>query len=101
MVLLLLVPALWALAYFRAKLPVWTAVTALILVIQTLVSRPPGRFMLIVWVAFLAATVILNVSVLRILFISRPILSLFRRKLPSISPTESVALEAGTVWSGR
>jgi acyl-CoA dehydrogenase len=101
MILFLLIPAVWALAYYRAKLPVWTAVTALVLVIETFIGRPPAGFLLIEWVVFLAAAVILNVPALRISLIIKLVYSLFSKMLPHISRTEREALEAGTVWWDR
>jgi acyl-CoA dehydrogenase len=98
MVLLLLIPAIWALAYNRAGLRVWTAVTALILVMETFISHPSGLLLMAIWLIFLAVAVVLNVPVLRRFLISGPIFSLLRKKLPPISPTEREALEAGTVW---
>jgi acyl-CoA dehydrogenase len=98
MALFLFIPAVWALAYYRAKLPVWTAVTALIVAIETFISHPSGGFTQVIWMVFLVLAVVLNVPLLRILLISKPVYSLFRKKLPPISPTEREALDAGTVW---
>jgi acyl-CoA dehydrogenase len=53
--------------------------------------------MIVLWVV-LAGLVLLNIDAFRIRFISRPFLRTYRRMLPSMSPTEKDALEAGTVW---
>jgi acyl-CoA dehydrogenase len=98
MKLLLLLPAIWALAFFRAKLPVWTVVLALFLGLETLTGGLSKNFWWPLWLVFLVVAVILNVTYLRKLLISNPLFSLFRHLLPPISRTEREALEAGTVW---
>jgi acyl-CoA dehydrogenase len=54
------------------------------------------------WKALLALVyapvLLLNVTPLRLAFVTRPFLRLYRRMLPSMSSTEREALEAGTVW---
>ena len=47
---------------------------------------------------FLAAAFVLNVPALRRRLLSDPVLALFRRILPDMSPTEKEAIDAGTVW---
>jgi acyl-CoA dehydrogenase len=98
MILILTLLAIWSLAYFRAKLPVWTAVIAVLLALAMYLGNPASPFWRLIWLIFLAMAVVLNVPGLRRHLVSRPLLSLFRRMLPPISRTERVALEAGTVW---
>ncbi len=98
MTLLLFIPVVWALAYYRARLQAWTAATAIILAIGTFVGHPPAGLMPVLWAIFIVTAVILNVPVLRVLLFSKPVYSLLRKKLPPISRTEREALEAGTVW---
>jgi acyl-CoA dehydrogenase len=45
-----------------------------------------------------APIALLNVRSLRLSFVTRPFLTVYRRLLPSMSSTEREALEAGTVW---
>ncbi len=98
MMLLLTVLAIWSLAYFRAKLPLWTVVLAVLLVLVTFTGGLARGYLWLIWPIFLAAAVVLNVPALRIRFFSKPLFSLFREMLPPISRTEREALEAGTVW---
>ncbi len=98
MMLILLLVAVWALAFFRAKLPVWTAVIALVLGLWEHRSMLGFGFWWIIWLIFLAAAVILNVPALRKRFISRAFYSWSRDVMPPISRTEQEALDAGTVW---
>ena len=96
--IILALAAGWVLAFFRARLPVWTGAYALLLGLWTFFS---GRYMGIWWLAwllFLVAAVILNITDLRRPLLMRPLFSLFRRMLPPLSRTEREALEAGTVW---
>ncbi len=44
------------------------------------------------------AGIVLLVRPLRYLFVSRPLLKIFRKILPKVSQTEQEALDAGTVW---
>jgi acyl-CoA dehydrogenase len=44
------------------------------------------------------AGIVLFVRPLRYLFVSRPLLKIFRKTLPKVSQTEQEALDAGTVW---
>jgi acyl-CoA dehydrogenase len=98
MILLLTIAAIWAMAYFRAKLPVWTAVFALLLALATYTSNLSVVLWVFVWLIFLAVAVIVNAPVLRQRLISKPLFFIFRVLLPPISQTEREALEAGTVW---
>jgi acyl-CoA dehydrogenase len=53
--------------------------------------------MLILWVLFIALA-LLNVSSLRISFLSKPMLAYVKKILPPMSQTERDAIEAGTAW---
>ena len=44
------------------------------------------------------AGIVLFIRPLRHLFVSRPLLKIFRKVLPQVSQTEQEALDAGTVW---
>jgi acyl-CoA dehydrogenase len=98
MILLLALLAIWTLAYFRAKLPVWTAAIAVLLALAMFTGNPGSPLWRLIWLIFLATALVLNVPALRRHLVSKPLLSLFRTMLPPISRTEREALEAGTVW---
>jgi acyl-CoA dehydrogenase len=89
---------MWALAFFRARLIIWTALIAIFLAAGTYLSSPAYGPWLFIWPLFIAAAALLNVTRLRLLLVTGPLSALFRRKLPPISRTEREALEAGTVW---
>ena len=86
------------LAAWRAPLWLATMAGALLLLALQLFVAPGARAMSVVWVAFALAAVVLNAPLLRRALLSRPLLYLFRRVLPTVSRTEQEALEAGTVW---
>jgi acyl-CoA dehydrogenase len=97
--IVLAVVALGLLIHLRAKIPVWTAYFALVFWYLTYAFAVPGKTALWVSIAlFLAAAAAVNVPGIRRFLFIRPLLLLFRRKLPPLSQTEREALEAGTVW---
>src|SRR5687767_825455 len=84
------------LAYQRVSLLAATLAYGGALLIYAFTTAAPISTLLLV--AVLAVLVLLNIDAFRIRFISRPFLRTYRRMLPSMSPTEKDALEAGTVW---
>ncbi len=86
-----------ALAYRRSDLRTATAVLGGVLVLYTLFGPAGWLWKLILWLLF-AAFAALNIDELRRERISRPLLAIFRRMLPTISRTEQDALDAGNVW---
>ena len=87
---------LWA-AYRKVGLLPTTLAIGVVLAAYTLTGTAPAWWKAVLWVAF-APLALLNVTPLRIRFLSRPFLRIYKRMLPSMSSTEREALEAGTVW---
>ncbi len=85
------------LAYRRISLAASTALAGIALIAYSVAGSPPLLWALILWVAF-GLMVALNFTDLRRQKITRPMLSMYRRMLPSMSSTEREALEAGSVW---
>ena len=85
------------LAYRRASLRVATVSLGLWLA-AWLVLRQPHGVLPILAMASYALLLALNLTPLRVAFISRPFLRIYKRLLPTMSSTEREALEAGTVW---
>ncbi len=94
MTIVLLISLVWLLAYFRAKLWVWTTVVTAFLVYWIVTA---GGSMA-AWFFLVLVAALLNVVPLRRMLLSRPLFGLFRKLLPPMSQTEQEALEAGTVW---
>ncbi|HYC47745.1 MAG TPA: acyl-CoA dehydrogenase [Burkholderiales bacterium] len=95
---LLTVAVIWAFAYHRLPAAVWTLAAAAALALVTYFADWPQSVIATLWVLLALAALALNPSPVRRALVSRPVLRLFRRVLPALSPTEQEALEAGTVW---
>jgi len=85
------------LAYRRFSLAGSTAAAGIALIAYSVAGDPPLLWALILWAAF-GLMVALNLTDLRRRRITRPLLAMYRRMLPSMSSTEREALEAGSVW---
>jgi acyl-CoA dehydrogenase len=94
--------ALWGLAAMRAPAIAWTVALAVPLFTWTAAMTdrigPSPPYHLIAWSIYLLVALPFNLPPLRRLFISGPMLRLFRRLMPPMSDTEREALNAGTVW---
>ncbi|MGH8124248.1 MAG: acyl-CoA dehydrogenase [Rhodanobacteraceae bacterium] len=86
-----------ACAYFRNRLWQWTLATVVtILVVGYGLAAPVPTWVLLgIFVVLVAVP--LNVPTLRCALFSAPLLKVFRKVLPSLSETEQIALDAGTV----
>ncbi len=91
---LILIAAAGVLAYFRAALWLWTAIFALLLAAGTALGAAGWP----AWGVFLAVAILLNLTPLRRMLFSKPLLGWFRTVLPPMSDTEKTAIEAGSVW---
>jgi acyl-CoA dehydrogenase len=98
LVLVIAIAVVWALAYFRAPLWVWTLAVAGTLVYgcREMLDQPVA--LAFIWLLFVTIALIFNVPALRSRVITSHILPAFRRALPAMSQTEREALEAGGVW---
>ena len=86
-----------ALAYRRVDLKTSTMAAGAALVAY-LVLGDGGFLWNLILIAAFAGLVALNLTELRRERITRPILAIYRKILPSMSQTEREALSAGTVW---
>ena len=90
-------------AAFRGlKLLSWTLGMALILAGFAAFTNVSVTAMVVLSVIFAAIAIPLNVKSLRRRWVSEPFLVMYRKMLPTLSDTEQVALDAGTVgWEGE
>ena len=95
--LLLFVGGALALAYHRVSLATATLAAGVAVLAYTLLGHGSTLWLAALWIAFFAMAA-LNVDALRMRFVTKPFLLIYRRLLPSMSDTEREALEAGTVW---
>jgi acyl-CoA dehydrogenase len=91
-----LAAALW-LAYTRRSLATATLTLGALLAAYTVLGEGAAWWKTALWVVF-APLALLNVTPLRVRFLTRPFLRTYKRLLPPMSSTEREALEAGTVW---
>ena len=95
--LVLLIGAPVALAYRRTDLRTTTAALAALLIAYTLFGDGGFLWTLLLWL-LLGGLLALNSESLRRTYVSRRLLNVYRRMLPTMSKTEQDALEAGNVW---
>ena len=89
-------------AYRGINLMNWTLGMALVLVGFAVFTSVSITAIIILSLLFAAIAVPLNVKSLRRRWLSEPFLAIYRKMLPTLSDTEKVALEAGTVgWEGE
>jgi acyl-CoA dehydrogenase len=85
------------LAYERVSLRTATIAFGIALVAYSVFGHGSLPWQIVLWLAF-AAISALNVDAIRLRYVTKPFLRVYRRLLPSMSDTEREALEAGTVW---
>ncbi len=95
--LVLLVALPVTLAYRRTGLLASTVILGALLVAYSFLDHGSEVSVGLLWVAFLLLA-LLNVQPLRRQLLSRRLIDVYRRMLPSMSKTEQDALEAGNVW---
>ena len=89
------------LAYQRVDLRTSTIATGLALLAYTVLGSGWWLWLLLLWAAF-GVMVVPNLVELRREKLTRPLLDIYRKMLPSMSDTEREALEAGNVgWDGE
>jgi len=85
------------LAYQRIDLRTSTIATGVALLAYTIFGEGHPLWLLLLWLAF-GAMIVPNLVELRREKITRPLLDMYRKLLPTMSATEREALEAGSVW---
>src|SRR5215470_6964960 len=95
LVLFLAVPI--GLAYRRTELGASTLILCALLLLYTFVGSAGVLFKGVLWIVFLAVAS-LNSEVWRREQVTRRLIGVYRRMLPSMSRTEQDALEAGGIW---
>lgn len=94
--------AVYALGYNRSSLHVWTLGLGIFLILYSRIAEHTVVGITLAWVLFFITFVPLYFSSLRYKFFSKPILTMYRKVMPTMSRTEREALAAGTVsWEGE
>ncbi len=88
--------------YLRASLMQWTIASAATIAVFVLFGSVGWLSALLITAIFGGLAVLLNNKQYRRQYITRPVLNLYQKLAPSLSDTEQIALEAGTVgWEGE
>jgi hypothetical protein len=74
--------AIWILAYFRASLPAWTGMFALLLSLWMFASGGFTNIWWFIWLLMFIAALMVNLAILRRTFLMKPLFLLFRRTAP-------------------
>ena len=85
------------LAYQRIDLRTSTIATGIALAVYTVFGSGAWWWLILLWLAF-GLMVVPNLVEVRREKITKPLLAIYRKMLPSMSSTEREALEAGNVW---
>ncbi len=89
-------------AFIGTRLMTWTILTAAALALFAFTGEVNGLVLALVALPFAAVAAVLNYLPWRRQWLSEPFLAAYRKMTPSLSDTERVALEAGTVgWEGE
>jgi len=86
------------LAYFQAPVLAWSVAAGLLLATWSVVLELGPTANIVLGALFICVAAVLNVPLLRRAVLSDPVLAIYRRILPDMSPTEKEAIDAGTVW---
>lgn len=85
-------------AYFQLPQMTWAAMIGAVLLVFSFSETTSLVTNVLLWTLFFAVVIPLNLSQIRLQYISRPVLDFMRKSMPSISQTEQEALDAGSVW---
>ncbi|MCU7915219.1 MAG: acyl-CoA dehydrogenase [Candidatus Thiodiazotropha sp. (ex Gloverina cf. vestifex)] len=94
----LILVTLWGLAYGSARSIVWIVVPPILLVSLQLAGLLSMPISVPLWLLYAGTLFFYVMPNLRQEWITRPLLSTFRKVMPAMSDTEKAALNAGTVW---
>jgi acyl-CoA dehydrogenase len=96
------VAALLAAFFLRLRLWQGTLAVAVALAAGLVIASTPPTAALVLAVLFAVPALLLNLVPLRRSLVSKPLFAIYRTMTPTLSETEKVALEAGTVgWEGE
>lgn len=94
----ILLASVFAIAYFRLSVIVWTLALGSVLVVLTLWGHLNVFFLILCWLLYLAAVGFATLSNLRQQYFTKPLINILKKQMPPISSTEREAIEAGNVW---
>jgi acyl-CoA dehydrogenase len=86
------------LAFFCVSAWIWTATLAVVLLLISIVGKLGAVALVVLWTLFLFAAAFALLKKQRMRFFTKPIIDKYSKRMPTISPTEQEAIEAGDVW---
>lgn len=92
------VAAVLALAFYRASIRSWLLALVVFVAAAAIVFSISEDAMQVILGMVAVIVVVMGIPFLRRRLVSYPVLMIFRKILPQLSPTEQEALDAGTVW---
>jgi acyl-CoA dehydrogenase len=95
---LVLMGLIFAAAFYRLSSIIWTVLIGIALLIITGHGYLTPILLILCWLIYLPAACFANLRQLRKRYIIQPALKLLKAKLPTISRTERIAIEAGDTW---
>ncbi|HEY5703882.1 MAG TPA: acyl-CoA dehydrogenase [Gammaproteobacteria bacterium] len=90
-----------AFSYLRLPLIIWALGYFILLLVSTFLFDSGMITRVIPWTIYILFFVPLLVPFIRRNLLTKPIFALYKQQLPTMSLTEKIALEAGTVWWDR
>ncbi len=90
-----------AFSYLGLPLTIWALGYFILLLMTTLLFEAGMMTRIIPWTIYILFFVPLLVPFIRRNFLTKPIFAFYKQQLPTMSLTEKIALEAGTVWWDR
>lgn len=96
--IVVLIALVWITAFFGLNCIFWTALIGVALVVITSFHALAIVPLLICWILFLLAAAFANLHPLRQRYLVGPLLGAIKKQIPSISPTEQIAIDAGDTW---
>lgn len=89
-------------AYLGTRLLTWTVAAGAVLLAFTLFASIHWALLGLSWLVFMGISVPLNMPAIRQQHLTRHLLDAYLKIIPRLSPTEQIALDAGTVgWEGE
>ena len=95
---IILIGLLFAAAIYQFSAIAWTIIFGIALLIVTGNVLLPVFWLILFWLIYLAAAAFSNLHDLRKRYLIKPALKILKEKMPSISNTERIAIEAGDTW---
>ncbi len=90
-----------AFSYLRLPLTIWALGYFILLLVTTLLFESGMMTRITLWTIYILFFAPLLVPFIRRNCLTKPIFAFYKQQLPTMSLTEKIALEAGTVWWDR